>query len=293
MEKVKIAEGLEFSRIIQGFWRVVDWNISTKELTEFIQGCLDRGVDTFDTADIYSCGACEEQVGRALKSVSRDRYKIVSKGGILPGTNGGPSYYDTSYQHILDTCRESIRKLNCGYLDLYLIHREDPLLNHEETARALLRLKEEGSVREIGVSNFDPHKLKTLDHFVGGQLRMNQIEWNPCCFEHFESGMMDLLQQKNIHPMIWSPLCGGKLFSDSAELYVKARTAFSAMAEKYGVSVGTMVYAWILKHPTKAMPLVGSGKLNRLDEAIAALEVDVSLEDWYQLYAASGQRVVR
>lgn len=74
---------------------------------------------------------------------------------------------------------------------------------------------------------------------------------------------------------------------------MKARTAFSAMAEKYGVSVGTMVYAWILKHPTKAMPLVGSGKLNRLDEAIAALEVDVSLEDWYQLYAASGQRVVR
>ena len=92
MQRVKIAEGLDFSRIIQGFWRVTDWDISTGGLVEFMEGCMERGVDTFDTADIYGLGECEVQVGKALRHFDRSSYKIVSKGGILPGTNGGASY---------------------------------------------------------------------------------------------------------------------------------------------------------------------------------------------------------
>ena len=293
MRTVKIADGMEFSRIVQGFWRVVDWNVTTRELTAFIHGCLERGVNTFDTADIYSSGECENQVGRALKGIDRSLYKIVSKGGILPGTNGGASYYDTSYEHILEACRRSVESLSCGYIDLYLIHREDPMIDHAETARALKALKAEGLIREFGVSNFDPFKFNALDHFTGGQLRMNQIEWNPCCFEHFKSGMMDLLQEKGIHPMIWSPLCGGALFSGEAPEYANARRVFSAMAEKYGVNISTMIYAWILNHPIQAMPLVGSGKLSRLDDAISALDIAVEREDWYKLYTASGQMAIR
>lgn len=291
MQTIHITDDLSFSRIVQGLWRVTDWNLSTRELTCFLNACIDRGVDTFDTADIYGGGLCEEQVGKALREIPRSRYKIVSKGGICPGTDG--NYYDTSYDYLLEACRNSVRKLNCGYLDLYLIHREDPLICHEEAARALLRLKADGEIREAGVSNFDPYKFRALNRYMGGTLRTNQIEWNPCCFEHFQSGMMDLLQEERIHPMIWSPLCGGALFTGREEPYVRARTVLESMAEEKGISVNTLVYAWILRHPVGAMPLVGSSRLSRLDEAIAALDVELSREEWFKIYRASGQMVVR
>lgn len=293
MQTVSITNELSFSRIIQGLWRVTDWNLSTPELTRFLNACMDRGVDTFDVADIYGGGLCEEQVGLALKEIPRSRYKIVSKGGICFGTNGGRNYYNTSYDYLLEACRRSVRKLNCGYLDLYLIHREDPLIHHEEAAQALLQLKADGVIREAGVSNFDPYKFRALNHYMGGTLRTNQIEWNPCCFEHFRSGMMDVLQEERVHPMIWSPLCGGALFRSQEEPYVNARAVLVPMAAEKGISVNTLVYAWILRHPVGAMPLVGSGKLSRLDEAIAALDVELSQEDWFRIYRASGQMILR
>lgn len=171
MQMIRITDELSFSRIIQGLWRVTDWNLTTRELTNFLNACIDRGVDTFDTADIYGGGLCEEQVGKALREIPRSRYKIVSKGGICLGSNGGGNYYNTSYDYLLEACRNSVRKLNCGYLDLYLIHREDPLIHHEEAARALLRLKADGCIREAGVSNFDPYKFHALNRYMGGTLR--------------------------------------------------------------------------------------------------------------------------
>ena len=291
MQTVQITKDLSFSRIIQGLWRVTDWNLTTQELTEFLNACIDRGVNTFDTADIYGGGECEVQVGKALKNIPRNSYKIVSKGGICLSDHG--NFYNTSYDYLVNACRSSVQKLNCGYLDLYLIHREDPLINHEEAARALLRLKADGLIREAGVSNFDPYKFRALNRYMGGTLRMNQIEWNPCCFEHFQSGMMDMLQEEHIHPMIWSPLCGGRLFTGEEPCYVKARKVLEEMAEEKGTCVNTLVYAWILRHPVGAMPLVGSGKLARLDEAIAALDVELTQEEWFKIYTASGQMILR
>lgn len=147
MQMIRITDELSFSRIIQGLWRVTDWNLTTRELTNFLNACIDRGVDTFDTADIYGGGLCEEQVGKALREIPRSRYKIISKGGICLGSNGGGNYYNTSYDYLLEACRNSVRKLNCGYLDLYLIHRE------------------------ACVSNFDPYKFHALNRYMGGTLR--------------------------------------------------------------------------------------------------------------------------
>lgn len=293
MQRVEISDRVSFSRIAQGFWRVTDWKLSTRELVEFVNGCLEREVNTFDTADIYGGGECEVQLGKALAQIDRKDYKIVSKGGICIGNGHSGNYYDTSYEHILDACRKSVQKLGCEYLDLYLIHREDPMIDLEETARALEKLKADGLILEAGVSNFDPFKFNALNQYMGGTLRMNQIEWNPCCYEHFHSGMMDLLQQSGIHPMIWSPLCGGRLFSGTEEIYVNARRVAKELAEKYDTEVSSLIYAWILKHPVKAIPLVGSGNLSRLDEAVGALELEISREDWFRIYAASGQQVIR
>lgn len=295
MEYINIAPGMDFSRIVQGFWRLPEWKMSDDELLEFLKGCLDRGVNTFDTAEIYGFGESEELMGHVLPKLNRDDYKLVTKTGIIPEITetGVFGYYDTRYDTIINACKNSLKRLKCDYIDLYLIHREDPMVNPEEVADAFKQLKKEGLVREFGVSNFDPYKFNGLNKYMDGQLRTDQVEWNPCCFEYFENGIMDLLMAEKIHPMIWSPLCGGEFFTSQEEKFVKARDVFGKMAEEKGISIATLIYAWIMYHPIKAMPLVGSGKLSRLDDAVAALDVKLDHVEWYKLFVASGQKVLR
>lgn len=287
MEYLKITEELSFSRIIQGFWRLVQWEWSAKELEAFMQECVERGVTTFDTAEVYGFGECETQLGRvfARNPALRNKIQLVSKTGIF--NHEGFKYYDTSYDRVKTSCKESLQRLSCDCLDLYLIHREDPCFDPKETGRALLELKKEGLVKEIGVSNFDPIKFQALNQFCENQLCTNQIEWNPCCYEHIHSGMIDLLTQKQLHPMIWSPLAGGKLFTSQESSYVRVREKLSEIAQRHDVEAEVIAYAWLLYHPVKAMPIVGSSKLSRLESAINALDVKLERWEWYEIYTAS------
>ncbi len=203
------------------------------------------------------------------------------------------SYYNTSYDYLVSACHAALERLNCEYIDLFLIHREDPMLDPYEAGRALLDLKKEGLIREAGVSNFDPFKMEGLNRAMDGTLRTNQIELHPFCFEHFNSGMTDYLTANRIRPMIWSPLAGGKLFTSEEAAYIKARAVLEELAAKYGVSPATIVYAWLMQHPMGALPIVGGQSLARLDEAIAALDLRLERPDWYRVYAASGQQKIR
>lgn len=297
MDYIKLSDKVTFSRIIQGFWRLCDWHIPAEETAKLIQGCLDRGVTTFDTAERYGFCDCERQLGEAFKLVkaNRSKYQIVTKTGISWSAPQDDcfGYYDTRYDRIIKSCKESIQRLGCDYLDLLLIHREDPCIDPHEVAAAFKQLKKEGLILEAGVSNFDPFKFNALNNLMDGTLVTNQIEWNPGCFEHFNSGMIDLLTEKRIHPMIWSPLAGGRIFTSNEEKYVKARAKFSEIAAQKGVDIDTLVYAWLMYHPVGAMPICGSHNLNRLDKAIAALDVKLEHMEWYQLYVASGQQVLR
>jgi predicted oxidoreductase len=297
METIKVSSTLEFSRLVQGFWRLTDWNFSVNELTKFMEACIDRGVTTFDTAEIYSDTECERQMGLAFKEAKglREKVQIVTKTGIFKHKmeSGMFGYYDTSYNRIVESCKNSIQRLNCDYIDLYLIHREDPCFDAWETARALKDLKKQGLILEAGVSNFDPFKFDALNAAMDGTLVTNQIEWNPVCFEHFNSGMMDHLVRNKLHPMIWSPLAGGRIFSSDAPEYVKAFKGFQEIAKQHGESVETIIYAWLLYHPVKALPISGSNKLERLDMAIRALQVKLEHWEWYKLYTTSGQQVLR
>lgn len=297
MERVTISEGLTLSRVIQGFWRLGLWGWSAKELAAFMHGCIERGVTTFDTAEVYSATACEKQIGDALAfdPTLRGQIELVSKTGIsATAINGGHfGYYDTRYDHVIEACKQALQRLRTDHLDLYLIHREDPCIDHWETARALLDLKAAGLTRSVGVSNFDPHKLDALQKATGNQLVTNQIEWNPLCFEHFESGMMDYLTVNRIHPMIWSPLAGGRMFDASNPMAQKAMARIQENADRHGVDPAVIIFAWILYHPVGAMPISGSNKLSRLDLAIQALDVKLEHWEWYEIYTASGQKVLR
>jgi Predicted oxidoreductase len=293
MEYIEIAKGMGFSRIVQGFWRLTDWNVSAEWVAEFMENCIKRGVTTFDTAEIYGLGECEVQLGAALKvsSIKRADYQIITKTGIT--NENGFGYYDTRYERIIRSCQRSIEALGCEYIDLYLIHREDPLIDHHEVARALLDLKKQGLIKEIGVSNFDPFKFNALNEATGGQLVTNQIEWNPCCFEHFDSGLIDVLTAGRVRPMIWSPLAGGRLFTSDEPRYKAARKVIEQIAKNYSAKPDTVVFSWLMQHPVGAIPLSGSQKLERLDAAIEALTLKLTHREWYEIYVASGQQVLR
>lgn len=292
MERVEMGS-LKLSRIIQGFWRLTAWNMDTDTLVRFMNGCVERGVTTFDTAEIYGGGDCERQMGLAFQrdpGLSR-KIELVTKTGIFK--KDGFGYYNTGYDSVVNSCKESLRRLNLESIDLYLIHREDPCMDPRETARALKDLKKQGLIREAGVSNFDPFKFEALNAAMDGELVTNQIEWNPLCFEHFNSGMMDLLTGKKIRPMLWSPLAGGSLFSGQEPGRQRVRQVLETLAEKHGTDSSTIVYAWLMYHPCGALPISGSNKLHRLEQAIAALEIKLEHHEWYQIYAASGQQVLR
>lgn len=141
--------------------------------------------------------------------------------------------------------------------------------------------------------NSIPFKFEALQYFTNNQLVTNQIEVSPLCFEHYNSGMMDVLQKHRVHPMIWSPLAGGSIFTSDDPKVIKLRNVLTDIAARHNEDLDTIVYAWLLKHPTKGLPISGSGKIERLKHAVRALDVELSLQEWYEIYTASGEQELR
>ena len=298
MEKLQLNNEVSLSRIIQGLWRLKAWKMTAEELLTFVHQCIDLGVTSFDTAEIYGNYEAEAMFGEALKLEPslRSKIEIITKTGINMKSDKRPyamGHYDTTYDKVVASCKKSIDLMHCEYLDVFLIHREDPLINHKEVAQALKDLKAMGLIKAYGVSNFDPFKFDALHKATGGQLVTNQIEVSPLCFEHFNNGNMDYLQSVNVAPMIWSPLAGGQIFTGSDERSVNVRRVLSELSKDYGVETDILAYAWLLKHPVKMMPICGSGKIERVRSAVQALDVKLKHEDWYKIYVASKDQELR
>ncbi len=297
MKKIQLSDPLTFSAIAQGYWRLDGWDFTTSDLVSHMRACIDLGVTTFDTAEVYGDTICEILMGEAFRQDPsiRKQVQLVTKTGIFKQMVNGKTfgYYDTTYNRVVRSCKESLQRLGTDHIDLYLIHREDPCFDPWETGRALLDLKKEGLVLEIGVSNFDPFKFEALNQAVNGELVTNQIEWNPIQFEHFNSGMIDYLTARKIHPMAWSPLAGGRIFSKDDERAVNAMAKITEIAKRHDVEPVTVIYAWIMYHPVGAVPVVGSSRIDRLALAVDALEVHLEHYEWYEIYVASRQQVLR
>lgn len=296
MEYIQLGS-ISCSRIVQGFWRLAGWKWTTKELAAFMQQCLDLGVTTFDTAEIYDDTGCETQTGKvfAQNPALRSKVRLISKMGIYKQSVNGKDfgYYNTTYDQVIKSCHDSLKRLNTDYLDLYLIHREDPCLDPWETGRALQELKKEGLIREFGVSNFDPYKFSGMQKATGNALVTNQIEVNPLCFEHFNSGMIDLLTADKIHPLIWSPMAGGRLFTSTDPKITRTMDRIRIIAQNHHVPEEAVIYAWLLFHPAKMIPISGSNKIGRLEQAVKALDIRLEHWEWYWIYTASGDQILR
>ncbi|MBN2615922.1 MAG: aldo/keto reductase [Bacteroidales bacterium] len=299
MNQIILSEKLTVSRIALGFWRVKNWNFTTNQLLNYIESALDKGITTFDHADIYGDFQAETIFGNALKQKPslREKMQLVTKCGIQPLYRDIPGkrvkFYDTSFQHIVKSVDQSLKNFNTDYIDLLLIHRADPLMNPEETARAFDALKQAGKVLHFGVSNFSFMEFEMLNRYTSEPLITNQVEISPYTLEHFENSNMAFFLKEKIHPMAWSPLAGGKLINPVDEKSKRINEALMDLANRLNIpSIDTLVYAWLLHHPAGIIPIIGSGKIERMNSALAAFDINLTTEMWYEIYEASlGQPV--
>lgn len=286
--------GPRFSRIALGFWRLAGWGLSDAELLDLVRFSLDLGITTFDHADIYGDYTCEGLFGRALtlEPGLRASMQLVTKCGIKLVSPKRPQntikHYDTSSAHIVASAENSLRVLGTDYIDLLLIHRLDVLMDPDEVAEAFVTLRQSGKVLHFGVSNFTPSQFDLLASRLDFPLVTNQIELSVLSLELLHDGTVDQCLQRRIAPMAWSPLGGGRLFHDNDERTVRVRDALDAVgSELGGASTDQVALAWVLTHPARFIPVLGSGKVERIQSGAEADALRLSREQWFAIWSAS------
>lgn len=290
------AGGPALSAIVAGAWRMGDWGLDLAGRRRWVDQCLDLGLTSFDHADIYGGYTVEALFGEVLAAdpALRHRLQIVTKCGIKLTGEARPGHaiksYDTSRAHVIASVENSLRALRTDHVDLLLIHRPDALTDPDELADTFRGLRAAGKVLHFGVSNHAPSQLAMLHRRL--PLVTNQIELSPLQLGALADGTLDQCLDLGLRPMIWSPLAGGRLFGATDEAARRVRDVLQVLAAPRGVSLATMAYAWILRHPSRPLPITGSGRVEALREAVAALAVELGAEDWYRVWqAATGHEV--
>ncbi|KKW52386.1 oxidoreductase [Pantoea ananatis] len=283
-------QGPDFSPLIMGYCRLMEWGMTPQQLVGFIEHHLSLGISTVDHADIYGDYRCEAAFGEALTQAPglRDRLQIVTKCGIA--TRAKPEHqighYITEKAHIVASAERSLGHFNTDRLDLLLIHRPDPLMAADEVAEAFLHLHQAGKVLHFGVSNFTPSQFALLQSRLPFSLVTNQLEISPVQQHVLLDGSLDHCQQQRLRPMAWSCLGGGRLFSDPH--FQPLRDELEAIRQEIGASsLEQVVYAWVMRLPSKPLPIIGSGKTHRITEAAGAAGLTLSRQQWFRIRKAA------
>ena len=296
MDYVKPQKGLRLSRLVYGLWRVGDdADTSAAHVQAKIEACLAQGITSFDLADIYGGYTAEAIFGAALRAAPglRDRMEIVTKCGIVAPVGRHAAarvkHYDTTAGHIRASVEASLRDLHTDRIDLLLIHRPDPLMDHVETGEALDALVASGKVAAVGVSNFRPWDLTLLQSAMETRLATNQIELSLLHTAPFVDGDLAFLQERGLAPMAWSPLAGGRPFAP------EHRALHDRLAEigaAQGVDATAVAIAWLLRHPARILPVLGTNSLSRISRLSDALKLEIDRSTWFDLYTlATGREV--
>ena len=290
MERIELAQGLSFSRLVYGMWRLADdSDTSVKHVDAKINAALDQGITTFDQADIYGGYTAEAVMGAAMMANPslRQRMEIVSKCDIVidAGRHSGArvKHYNTTAAHINASVEASLAEMGINEIDVLLVHRPDPLMDHHETGAALDALVDAGKVRAVGVSNFRPWDWNLLQSAMRHPLVTNQIELSLKQIAPFTNGDLAFHQQHGHVVMAWSPLGGGDLMTVSNELTYRLDT----IATRSGVDRAAVATAFLLAHPAKITPVLGTNNLDRISAISAVETVQLDRQDWFSLYEAA------
>jgi len=275
-----------------------------------VRTALDQGINFFDHADVYQAGRCEEAFSVMWSEVPglRDQIILQSKCGIRRGepTPQSPTRYDFSYEHIIEAVHGSLKRLQTDHLDILLLHRPDPLVEPEEVARAFNELHAAGKIRYFGLSNHTGSQIDLLKTAVAQPLIANQLEisvWHPTLLNSgviFNQdlplhpvrgeGTLEYCRTHKITVQAWGPLAAGRLtgkpLDQADERTVKAAAVVQEMARARGVSPDAILLAWLLKHPAKIQPIIGSMNPQRIKESCQADSIELTREEWYTLFGA-------
>lgn len=304
MENIEIGKsGVLGSRIALGCMRI---NLmSEKQSSELLTAALENGINFFDHADIYGGGQSEKVFAGAVKACAVQRKDLIlqSKCGIKKGM------YDFSYAHIMDSVHQSLDRLGTDYLDFLLLHRPDTLMEAEDVAKAFDKLESEKAVRNFGVSNFHKGQVELLSGGLKQKICVNQLQLglmftgmidfgmnvnmkNPMSVSH-DDGILEYSRINNITIQAWSPFQFGHfegVFVDN-DKFPELNEELKKLGARYGVSSSAIAIAWILRHPAKIQPIIGTTNPSRVSEIAKADRVELTREEWYALYRAAGNKL--
>lgn len=267
--------------------------MSTGQMDRAIHDCLDLGITTFDHADIYGGYTTEADFGLAFRksAVARQSVQFISKCGIQYPSETRPlrvKHYQYDKDYIIWSVEQSLRNLGTDYLDVLLLHRPSPLMDAEIVAEAVSVLKESGKILAFGVSNFTPSQVRLIASAT--EIEAHQFECSLSSRDALFNGVLDDSLENKRFAMAWSPL--GSFFKNDRDVNTKVSKTLERMAEQYNASISQILLAWILHHPAKIHPVIGTTRLERQKEAIGAAEIKLELQDWFELLeAAQGHQV--
>lgn len=285
----------QFSSIIQGCMTWGQWgkNLSKQEMIALLHQNLHHKITTFDHADIYGDYTTEKDFGIAFSEsgIKRENIEIISKCGIqyVGKTRKNPiKHYQYDAKYIIWSAENSIKNLKCDYLDLFLLHRPSPLMHPEEIEKAITQLISQGKIKHFGVSNFTPSQMELVG--LNNPIKFNQIEFSLTAHQAMLDGTLDYLLINKITPMCWSPL--GNYFKENSNQNQRIKEVLKQLTQKYNCTDDALLLAWILKHPTQILPVIGTTSPERIKNSVKATTINLEEVDWFALWVASqGQKV--
>jgi predicted oxidoreductase len=287
------------TRIAYGCWRLAGSEggprVAPEDGRRAVHAAIESGINFFDHADIYGRGECEQIFGDALREMPAGRESIIiaTKCGICPPWDGRQHSYNSSHAHITESVENSLRRLGVDFVDILMIHRPDYLGDPEEIARAFSQLRTQGKVRWFGVSNFKPSQVTALQSALDAPLVANQVEVSLGALTCFDDGTLDQCLSAKMTPLAWSPLAKGRLAGPPQNEHdARLFSALDTIAARHGVTRAAIALAWLLKHPTKMIPIIGTLNPGRINEAIAADRIELSRDEWYELLIAARGRPI-
>lgn len=305
MRKIQLGKSdFQVPTIAVGCMRIN--GLKADEAEKFVKGALDLGANFFDHADIYGKGTCEEVFAKAVQmnSTIREKMMIQSKCGIRPDIS-----FDFSKEHILSSVDGSLKRLKTDYLDVLLLHRPDALVEPEEVAEAFDELQSSGKVRHFGVSNQNPMQINLLQKYIKQPILANQLQLSITNATMISQGqhvnmldelavnrdgsVLDFCRLNDITIQPWSPFQYGWFegtFLDNAK-FPELNAVINRIAKKYDVSNTTIAMAWLLRHPAKMQPVTGTMNISRLADCVKAAEIQISREEWYEIFVVSGNNL--
>jgi len=282
---------IKLSPVIAGVmnWGIWDKNLNTKEFTHLINLFIENGITTFDHADIYGGYTTEAAFGKALSESKIDRKKIqlITKCGIQYTTENRPNnwikHYEYSKDYIIWSAENSLKNLQTDYLDVLLLHRPSPLMQADEIAEAVSKLKADGKILSFGVSNFTSSQTELLRQNT--EISFNQVQFSATHHEAMLDGSFDYMQIHNIKPMAWNPL--GTVFRENTDQTFRLRQLLAKLVEKYHIGSDIILLAWIMQHPAGISPVAGTVNSGRIQQLMKAKSLVLDKQDWFAIWTES------